>query len=207
MEKEYHERLLKSFPKKWKNEVERVLNILPLDKTEIKFFGGNIYKVRNLIHTSEYEISLKSERLIIPYRLYFDEPKEAKEKRLSEIEKEILNCIYLRHHDGYLRERRLNNLLNSNNEFIIPFTIQLLGEYVFEILEVLEKHINESNLNSYKAFTNENPKYWKRTESRMSSYWDAYYRYKSPKLKEYLGYELVQRIKKKANAQQCIQRQ
>lgn len=197
MQRKYHERLLKSFPKYLGNEVEKVLDILPLDKTEVKLVDGNIHKVDNLIHTSEYEISLKSEKLIIPYRLYFDEPKEEKEKGLSEIEKQILNCIYLRHHNGYLRERRLNNLLNSNKEFIIPFTIQLLGEYVFEILEVLEKHINESNLIFYKAFINDNPKYWQRTESRMTSYWDAYYRYKSPKLKEYLGYELVQKIKRK----------
>jgi len=31
----------------------------------------------------------------------------------------------------------------------------------------------------------------------MISYWNEYYRYKFPKLKEYLGFEIVDRIKKR----------
>ena len=107
---------------------------------------------------------------------------------------EILNCIYLKHHNGYLREKRLKKLLKSKNKFVIPFSTQLLGEYVFEILKVLDEHITEQNLNYYREFVNENPIYWQKTESRMTSYWNAYYRNKP--LKKYLGFELTQRIKK-----------
>ena len=195
--KKYGERLKKAFPTELEKEVKNVLKILPLDNQRIKLNDGQIHKVDNLIHSSEYEVRLNSENLIIPYRLYFNEPEEEDEKKLNQIENEIMNCIYLRHHNGYLREKRLKNLLNSKNKFVIPFLIQLLGEYVLEIVEILDKHIIESNLNLYQEFVEENPKYWQKTESRMVSYWDTYYRYKSPKLKEYIGYKLVKKIKRK----------
>ena len=193
--KEYNERLKKAFPRELRKEIETVVEILPLNNHKIKLVDGEIHKIDNLIHPSEYEVNLNSEKLIIPYRLYFDEPQETNENDLTKIEKEILNSIYLRHHNGYLRERRLKKLLSSKNKFVVPFTIQLLGEYVFEILEVLEKHLNKSNLELYKSFIKENPKYWQKTESRMISYWNVYYRREYRKLTDYLGYELIQRIK------------
>ena len=193
----YGDRLKKAFPENLEKEVENVINILPLENHQAKLANGESYEMENLIHSSEYEVLLNSEKLIIPYRLYFDEPEEDKEKGLSKIETEILHCIYLRHHNGYLREARLKKLMNSKNDFVIPFTIQLLGEYVFEIIKTLDRHLNEANLRLYQKLMEENPRYWLKTESRMISYWDAYYRKKSPKLEEYLGYELVQRIKGK----------
>jgi hypothetical protein len=71
-----------------------------------------------------------------------------------------------------------------------------LGEYVFEILQVLNKHINDKTIESYVKFIRENPKYWKQTESRMISYWNEYYRRQYSKLKNYLGRELADKIKK-----------
>lgn len=183
--KKYFEKIKRAFPKHLEENVENVVNILPLSSSM-------------LIHSSEYEVNLNSEKLIIPYRIYFDEPLKMDEIRLIEVEKEILNCIFLRHKDGYLREIRLKSLLKSNSNFVIPFTFQLLGEYVFEILEVLDKHLKEPNLNLYKSFFEENLEYGQKTKDRMISYWDAYYRRGNyPKLKGYLGYRLMQRIKGK----------
>jgi hypothetical protein len=85
-------------------------------------------------------------------------------------------------------------LIKTNEYWSIPFTIQLLGEYVYEIIEVLDSHINKNTLDNYCKFIEENPRYWHKTESRMVSYWNEYYRYKIPKLKDYIGYELVKRI-------------
>ena len=42
----------------------------------------------------------------------------------------------------------------------MPFTFQLLGEYVFEILEVLERHVNDKNIENYIHFKIENPRYF-----------------------------------------------
>jgi hypothetical protein len=201
--KEYKDRLLKSFPPELKPDVVSVVKILPLEKNDVKLCDGQVHKVENLIHPTELTIKLNGEQLTIPYRLYFDEPDIDSESDLTDRQKIILNCIFLRHHNGYLRERRLKNLVDKDEKWIIPFTVQLLGEYVFEILEVLDEHINEKTINDYYSFTEENPKYWQQTESRMISYWNEYYRRKFPKLKEYLGTALVKRIKK-TNAQQRV---
>ncbi|MBR9917491.1 hypothetical protein GYB29_07385 [bacterium] len=201
--KEYKERLLKSFPTELKTDVDSVIKILPLEKNHVKLCDGQVHKVDNLIHSTELTIKLNGEQLTIPYRLYFDEPNIDSEKNLTDRQKTILNCIFLRHHNGHLRERRLKKLVNQDKNWIIPFTIQLLGEYVYEILEVLEEHINEKTIDDYHSFTEENPKYWQQTESRIISYWNEYYRRKFPNLKEYLGTALAKRIKK-TNAQQKV---
>ena len=197
--KEYKDRLLQSFPTELKSDVETVVKILPLRKNDIKLCDGQVHHVDNLIHSTELTIKLNGEQLTIPYRLYFDEPDIEYEDSLTDRQKTILNCIFLRHHNGYLRERKLKNLTDKNGYWVIPFTIQLLGEYVFEILEVLDKHINQKSLDNYNAFIEENPKYWQQTESRMISYWNEYYRRRFPKLKEYLGTALVNRIKKRTH--------
>lgn len=196
---EYKDRLLKAFPKTLKSDVEVVLNILPFSNNDVMLTGGQIHRVDNLIHESVLTVQLDNEQLVIPYRLYFNEPNIEKENKLSDIQKTILNCIYLRHHDGYLRQRRIENLIDKDENWVIPFTLQLLGEYVFEILQVLDKHINVKTIDSYERFALENPKYWQQTESRMISYWNEYYRRQFPKLKDYLGRQIVDRIKKRTH--------
>ncbi len=86
----------------------------------------------------------KNETLRIPYRLYFDEPNPELENTLTDKQKDILNCIYLRHHNGYLREKRLNLLSNKSEKWTVPFIMQLLGEYVYELLPIIDKKVNEN---------------------------------------------------------------
>jgi hypothetical protein len=194
--KDYRDRLLNAFPLTLKDDVAVVLDILPFDVNEVTLCGGQIHKVDNLISTNSLTVQLDTKPLTIPYRLYFNEPDKAKESKLTGTQKTILNCIYLRHHDGYLRQRRLEQLVDKNEYWVTPFTLQLLGEYVFEILVVLDKHLTDNHIDNYDRFINENPKYWQQTESRMISYWNEYYRRQFPKLKDYLGRQMADRIKK-----------
>jgi hypothetical protein len=136
------------------------------------------------------------EKINIPVRINFNEPNERAEKQLTVRQKDILNCIYTRHHNGYVREKRLKNVSGDSDKWKIPYLIQLLGEYIYEILPVIDKSINENTLVFYTEFINENPKYWQQTESRMISYWNEYYRHRFPDLKKYLGYKIINRIKK-----------
>jgi hypothetical protein len=99
-----------------------------------------------------------------------------------------------------LIQKRLEQLIDKNEYWITPYLLQLLGEYVYEILEVLDKCINDKNIGNYKRFVKENPKYWQQTESRMISYWDCYYRrIKSKDLKNYLGRQIADRINKNSS--------
>lgn len=179
------------------NDVIKVLEIIPFEDNEIISFDGTTTKVTNLIHENELHLKLENETLNIPYRLYFNEPNSELEKSLTPIQKDILNCIFLRHHNGYLRGKRLNLLSGNAEKWTISFVVQLIGEYVYELLPIIDKKVNEKTLDQYNDFIDENSKYWQQTESRMISYWNEYYRYKYPVLKDYLGFIIVNRIKKR----------
>jgi hypothetical protein len=199
--------LTNAFPPALRQDVEEVIKVLPFDR-KVLLADVQIHQVDSLIHSNEQTVSLDSEVLKIPYRIYFNEPMGEKEKQLTLLQKTITNCIYLRHHNGFVRQRRLEQLLNCNDYFVIPYTFQLLGDYVIEIIEVLDKHVNDQTISNYIKFIDENPEYWQQTESRVISYWNEYYRrpiypeYLPPKhatRNEYIGQQLVDRLKK-ANA-------
>lgn len=197
---DYKYKLRKAFPKALRSDVDIVLNILPLADHNAMRTGQEIIHVNNLINPSSLTVQLDNELLSIPYRIYINEPDIELESKLTDIQRTILSCIYLRHFDGYIRQRRLEKLVDKNENWIIPFAIQLLGEYVFEILQVLDKHINDITIDQYKGFVLENPKYWQLTESRMISYWNANYRRQFPKIKDYLGRQIVDRIKRQKHS-------
>jgi len=194
------EKILNSFPATLKQDVEKVIEVLPLNEHNVLLTGGHIHQVDNLIHPNEQVVYLDKELLKIPYRLYFNEPSLDKEELLTDLQKIILNCIYLRHHNGFVRQKRLEQLIDKTEYFITPFTFQLLGEYVMEILAVLQKQLNPTTIDNYLKFINENQKYWTQTKSRMISYWDVYYRRpKFPKLNDYIGKQIVDEIKKRTH--------
>lgn len=192
----YRKILLQAFPSALRKDVEGVLDILPFDVNEVKHSDGKIYRIENLIHKDLQTVFVEGEQLSIPYRIYFNEPESEKENTLTNTQKVILNCIYLRHHNGFVRQSRLEQIV-SNEYWITPFYFQLLGEYVIEILDVLDQQLNNIKLENYKRFALENPKYYRQTESRMITYWNNYYRGSFPKLKLYVGKIVFEQIKAK----------
>lgn len=195
--KDYRSRIKKSFPSELEKDLEVVLDIIPLDNDQVELNDGNIHKVENLIYDYFKDIKLDSENLSIPYRVYFNEPNKDKENSLTDVQKAILNCIYLKHHNGFIRQKRLVLLGKNYQYWTTPYTFQLLGEYVFEILEVLDEQLDDNKLENYKRFITDNPKYNQQTESRMISYWNEYYRRRFPKLKNYVGRIIFDQIKTK----------
>ncbi len=195
---EYRQKLKNFFPDFLCADVEKVLNIMPLtDEIYIDSFGQP-YKIENGIYGELTEIKLTTgEVTFFIYRIYFHEPIPELENELTETQKQILNCIYTRHHNGYIREKRLKSLFGFDHEWILPYKLQLLGEYVIEILFELDKHITDVNIQQYKQLTLNNRKYWEQTKSRMGSYWNEHYRYPNyKKIKDYIGYKVMKRINK-----------
>lgn len=197
----YREKLLKAFPPALKKEVGMVLDILPFATHEIKHRDGQNYKIDNLIHDTFQTVQLEGEQLTIPYRLYFNEPDIEKEKELTDRQKTILNCIYLRHHNGYVRQSRLEKI-DSNEYWVTPFTFALLGEYVIEIVDVLDRQMDDNKLENYKRFILENQKYGEQTEGRMISYWNEHYRRRFPNLQSYVGRIIFNQISYKVIGKQ-----
>jgi hypothetical protein len=172
--------LMNSFPSELQNDVEIVIDFLNNEKLEIH---------PNL----EKPIFINGETIIIPNRIYSNEPKQNFEDELTETQNVILNCVYLTHKNGFLRQQRLEILKDNFEDFVIPYKMKVLSEYVIEIISEIESHINEKSIESYLKFIRENPKYWNLTKSRITSYWGEYFKWNC-KLKDYVGRRIIKKI-------------
>ncbi|SHL01091.1 hypothetical protein [Hymenobacter psychrotolerans] len=89
------------------------------------------------------EVLLLGQKLTIPGRVYSELPTEEAITTLSSSQQVILNCLFLRHHDGFVRQKCLEQLVDIDEYFIAPFVVHLLGEYVIEILFVVNRPNSE----------------------------------------------------------------
>ena len=94
-----------------------------------------------------------------------------------------------RHHSGFVREEHLARIVCRNHDWIPPFVIQLVGEYVIEIIHVIWK--NSSNLDAqlYGKFLKDNPALLAITKQRVISYWDCYHR--RQRREDYPGFQML----------------
>jgi hypothetical protein len=127
-------------------------------------------------------LTVNSEPISIPKRIYNPEPPARLTAELGRTETLVLAGIYTRHHDGLVRQRWLARLLVADQAWAAPFVVQLLGEYVIEICHDIElfarartarptalhQHLSTS-LDDNRAFT-------ELTRQRAVSYWSCYYR-------------------------------
>lgn len=171
------ENLIKSFPKELKHDVEVVTNFLNSKKLRVHSYIEN-------------EIFINKESIYLPSRIYTAENLKTSEINLTKKQQTILNCLYLTHNDGYLRQEKLKLLKDNFEDFVIPFKMKILGEYVMEILTDLEKHIDEKSIKDFVFFISQNPNYWKLTKNRIVSYWGEYYKRKC-KLEDYVGQNIM----------------
>lgn len=175
--------ILKAFPSELQKDIRLIFRKISLRNK--MYNGGN------------FEVFVDNELICIPERVYYEELNEDEEVGLSPLQKQILDCIFTRHHDGYIRQKRLNNIFESGKVFnwAIPYVIKLVGEYVLEILNDINNNIGLINQRRLVEFVRSNPRFILATESRIETYWGLNYRfifkrdaYIGFKLKEYLQY-------------------
>ena len=138
-----------------------------------------------------YQINFNEQTLNIPYRIYYNEPTQ---QNLTESETFILNCIFTRHHNGHVREKCLRKIIDSDNYLATPFIVQLLGEYVIEILTVIKDNLSSTQIDNIIKLKTDNPKFFETTEKRVQSYWNCYYKWTTSKT-DYVGFQLLKTIK------------
>jgi hypothetical protein len=160
---------------------------------------ADVRAVCGIMPSSEYGpsdpaavVHVDGETLSIPHRVYFDEPSEA--ATLLGVRAVILACVYSRHHDGFVRERYAKRLLSCGDAWVPPFVVQLAGEYVLEIVQLLASHLEQLRLESYRSFVAQNPAFMALTRQRMVSYWDCYYRRDYSQLVEYPGHHVLEAL-------------
>jgi len=138
------------------------------------------------------EILVAGERLHVPGRVYF--PENAPDPGLSAQQRLILACIYTRHHDGHVRQRALERIVDTCEPWIAPYVVQLLGEYVVEVIRIIEERLPESYSATYGAFLDENPRFAFLTRQRAVSYWSCYYRRDYPKREDYPALKVIAKL-------------
>ena len=152
----------------------------------------------------DFYVKMGDEELQIPDRIYYEEPLKAIEDELTPIQKDILDCLYTRHHNGFVRETRLRRIIMSEHEWTIPFILQLLGEYVVEILYVIEENMNQFDSDRFRSFINNNRDFYFKTRQRVMSYWNCYYRGTFPNINDYVGYKIIKYQDKLLNKEQMV---
>lgn len=133
------------------------------------------------------EVFWNNRSIQFPYRVYIEITKS-----------EILTCndpnqlgLFTRHHNGYLREIAIEQMMHKFPTESIPFLAQLIAEYVLEIAIMIQENINEEQRHFLQKFLIENPKHAQTLKSKIASYWDCYYKRKYLILKDYPAYQIL----------------
>lgn len=91
----------------------------------------------------------------------------------SKTQCDMLRCVYMRHHDGFVGQAVLQSFVGERIEpFVAPFALSLVGELVYEILPVFNVVMHE-NLDIFADFIAQNPQFFARMQARMVSYYAA----------------------------------
>ncbi|MFJ8601562.1 hypothetical protein ACIREM_23185 [Streptomyces shenzhenensis] len=150
-------------------------------------------KTSQLKPAEPFSVNVQGQLLVIPARLYNDEPSADAVEALSPRQLTILHCLYTRHHDGRVRQRHLECIVGSAEPWVIPYVVQLVGEYVVEILAVIRRALSDLDMPgttlraAYGQFIVDNPSFFARTQRRVVSYWSCYYRFNYPSFPGYPG--------------------
>jgi hypothetical protein len=171
--------LLKAFPKELEDDLIKVLSI--------------INQTSKLDFSHSFEVIFYGNKLSIPERIYYNEPSVTEFNSLTKKQQIIVNCLYTRHHNGFVREENLKKIIRLCNEhnWIIPYLIRITGEYVMEILQDIKANLEMIDKGLIKDFIAKNPTFYNTTVSRVVSYWNCYYRNKYPNKEDYVGFEII----------------
>jgi hypothetical protein len=170
--------LVKAFPSGLQDDALRMLSALP--DTPLSACS---------ISVESFSVEIGDDTVCIPYRIHHD-PALIDSGRLNPKQDELLACLLTRHHNGLVRETYLSRILNSKHEWVPPFVVQLVGEYVLEITQSIRDGIDHLDPGLYGIFLRQNPAFYRVTKARVASYWNCYYR-AFPR-KDYAGFQVLE---------------
>ncbi len=162
------------FPKHLKEEWISLINKLQIEK----------------VTTSEITTiyQLTREMVTIPYRI---ELQEFDTTTLTEHEKRMLYCVYTRHKDGYIREKYIKKILETElQEWEFPFILKLSEEYVYEILASIYNNLIGKDNRQLMEFAKNNKELLCKGYSKMLGYWNRFYRARNLGFHNYIGRKL-----------------
>lgn len=181
-------KILNSFPPNLANDVRSVLDMLVMKNDDIS--------------SRCYLVNLAGVNIEIPERVYLTEQTPP---NMTVVQRRILDCIFTRHNNGFVRQHHLQNLISCTEYWVIPFLFKLLGEYVYQILYDVNKHL-KCNIDNYLCFIRENEQFFCKTKNQMISYWNCYYRSRYPNKESYIGFNIFNNLEMAYNKRINIQK-
>lgn len=142
--------------------------------------------------SSTFSVRVADDVVALPYRIYHD-PALIDTALLTSLQKELVDCLLTRHQDGFVRHERLTRIIAGNHIWNPPFVVQLVGEYIVEIIRVVHQNLGNLDIPIYEQFLRMNPKFLALTEQRVISYWNCYYRNYGKD--EYAGFQVLKFFK------------
>lgn len=148
-----------------------------------------------------FKVLVQGEVLSAPFRVYY-QTSNLRSVIASSTgrSRSVALALGTRHFDGYVRQECLRQIVAMDEPWVVPFIVQLLGEYVIEIVEVIAAAIPVVNAERFSEFALANPEFMATTRRRATSYWDCYYRNRFPKLPTYPGIAALNSIEKMARS-------
>jgi hypothetical protein len=171
--------LLRAFPSSVRDDVLAAISILP----------------ENPHAVGHFEVQVSRETIEIPNRVYHN-PALIDARKLGSFQRHLVDCILTRHRDGHVRQKYLDKIIGSNQPWVPAYVIQLLGEYVIEIQQLLEARLQHLDRSVYRDFLLTNPEFFALTEQRVASYWDCFYR--TRKREDHVGFRVLHFFKELA---------
>jgi hypothetical protein len=150
-------------------------------------------------------VIVEGESIEIPYRVHYPELAVDAFEAMSRRQQLIAGCIYSRHGDGYVRERSIARVVDSTEPSVIPYVLQLLGEYVIQICALVCARAPLTSP-AYQDFARSNGKFLARIENRANSYWGEYNRFHYPRRHEYPALVALERLRSPQNRTDVDQR-
>jgi hypothetical protein len=141
-----------------------------------------------------HTVTFEGEQLTIPTRVYFDPNLLWQSQDRSQLQQGVAWCLGTRHHSGYVREGCLRKMLAAPQPWMAPFIVQLIGEYVVEIVQPIADALPglaPDMQHALAAFVRDNPRYLNTIDSRTISYWRYYYLRAYPERAGYPGVRAV----------------
>ncbi len=132
------------------------------------------------------------EALRFPYRVYLPDSPDA--AGLPPVQAAMLHCLFSRSCDGYVRQRHIQALLDGEPpEWALPYIVEVCGEYVVQILDLVYSRLRDRDTSSYAELCRLNLPHFLYVHARMISYWNEFYRWGTcRRYRDYVGRALFQ---------------
>lgn len=136
-----------------------------------------------------YRVVQAGEALLLPVRVYYP-PAALLDCAAQEGEAGLVAlCLGTRHHDGHVRERCIQGVLERGAPWAMPFVLQALGDYVLPVV----LHIEAARAAGARGWdegvaarlAGDNPAWFATLERRAISYWNEYHRARYPQRRTY----------------------